>query len=227
MSLHVEVSGEIEWRVGSDARVDQSREEARIDDEISELVKRASGQFVFASSLVGFVDDEAADPVELLDIILRRRVYSFKAIESLYLSLMKEAPAPQDDLGFLGDLILHIHYLPSSPSDIARFWFRQEDMVNTFVSSLETIFVLRHGLVDFRQNSFHDVVARSRKPGPYTLAAMNPVSKLFFFLRMKARNGDLTLMAFPNAQWLGYTFTFCDGRPVRLSSSFLLIPHVH
>ncbi|TFK62731.1 hypothetical protein BDN72DRAFT_376382 [Pluteus cervinus] len=166
--------------------------------EVEELVDRASGQFVFAATVVRFVDDENEDPVEMLNLVMEQRTSSFEAVDLLYLVILNRVGMTLDKSGnslerrqLMENLILHVDHKPSSSLTIADFWFEKEVTVNILVRHLQAVLVRNpnsHGrdseiVIQFRHKSFHDFFTRPSAPHPFSLVDMNPVSRFFFSLR--------------------------------------------
>ncbi|TFK61523.1 hypothetical protein BDN72DRAFT_438807 [Pluteus cervinus] len=171
-------------------------------EEIEELVDRASGQFIFAATVVRFVDNETEDPVKMLNLVLGRQTSSFAAIDQLYVVILERVvetfaqnKKPLELRQLMDNLILHVNYEPSSSLTIAEFWFEQWVDINILVKLLQAVLVRNpssHGqnsenVIQFRHKSFHDFFARPSAPNPFSLSEMNPVSKFFFSLRTHAK----------------------------------------
>ncbi|TFK71292.1 hypothetical protein BDN72DRAFT_958213 [Pluteus cervinus] len=192
-------------------------------DEIEELVDRASGQFIFVSTVIAFVDDESQDPVRMLNLVLKRRTSSFKAVDTLYLVILERAEEKIGDKGRLPELcqltrnlILHVNGNPSSSFKIAQFWFEEEVTINILVKHLRAVLVRQDsedlkGPIQFRHKSFHDFFVHPSEPHPFSLAEINPVSKFFFSLRMSAKDTSRSkgVPSLQASQLLGYTFLYC------------------
>ncbi|TFK61471.1 hypothetical protein BDN72DRAFT_440452 [Pluteus cervinus] len=198
--------------------------------EIEGLVDRSSGQFVFAATVVRFVDDENEDPVEMLNLILELRTSSFEAIDLLYLVILKRVGRTLDKSDksverreLMQNLILHVNYEPSSSLAIADFWFEKEVTINILVKHLQALLVRNPDsrgqgseiVIQFRHKSFHDFLARPSAPHSFSLAEMNPVSKFFFSLRIHVTKTTYRPdgWALQLSQWLGYTFLCCGDHP--------------
>ncbi|TFK62742.1 hypothetical protein BDN72DRAFT_848362 [Pluteus cervinus] len=199
-------------------------------EEIEDLVDRASGQFIFAATVVRFVDDENEDPVEMLNLVLEQRTSSFEAIDLLYIVILGRVGMTLDKSTkslerrqLMQNLILHVNHQPSSSLAIADFWFEKEVTINILVKHLQALLVRNldtHGqnseiVIQFRHKSFHDFLARPSAPHSFSLAEVNQVSKFFFSLRMHVektayRPGGRALQP---SQWLGYTFLCCGDHP--------------
>ncbi|TFK61467.1 hypothetical protein BDN72DRAFT_965142 [Pluteus cervinus] len=203
--------------------------------EIEELVDRASGQFIFAATVVRFVDDENEDPVEMLNLVMEQRTSSFEAIDQLYLVILEQVGMTLDTSEkslerrqLMQNLILHVNYEPSSSLLVTDFWFAKEVTINILVKHLQALLVCNptthdqdsENLIHFRHKSFHNFLARPSTPHSFSLSEMNPVSKFFFSLRTQTRKaayrpGGWVLQP---SQWLGYTFFCCGDHPPTIFS---------
>ncbi|TFK60188.1 hypothetical protein BDN72DRAFT_905189 [Pluteus cervinus] len=197
-----------------------------LDEDIEVLVKRASGQFAFAVTAIAFIDNEDEDPVKQLQLILEYQADSFAAVDTRYLVILNRvAPADSPYRQLTHHLLFHINHEPSSSFDIGEFWFVGETAIDIRIKRLRSVLVRResHGpgsqeLIHFRHKSFHDFFARPSSPHDFSLAAVDPVSKFFFFLRRSARTAHLgmNLQRFKvkcRSQWLCYSFLYWDDRP--------------
>ncbi|KAF9526152.1 hypothetical protein CPB83DRAFT_501346 [Crepidotus variabilis] len=71
------------------------------DSTINDLVWRASGQYLFASTILRFVGDEYSNPVEQLQVILTlhpRRSSAFSEMDDLYTQILNICPVHLRDL---------------------------------------------------------------------------------------------------------------------------------
>ncbi|TFK66715.1 hypothetical protein BDN72DRAFT_132232 [Pluteus cervinus] len=203
-------------------------------EEVEELVDRASGQFIFAATVVRFVDDENEDPVEMLNRVLERRTSSFEAIDQLYIVIFNRVGEKLDKSDksrslelrqLMQDLILHVNHEPSSSLAIAEFWFEKEVTINILVKHLQALLVrpvdtnsqVSQNVIQFRHKSFHDFLARPSAPHSFSLAEMNAASKFFFSLRMHARKAA-SCWVFHGSQGLGYAFLHCRDHPPHIFS---------
>ncbi|TFK59240.1 hypothetical protein BDN72DRAFT_966118 [Pluteus cervinus] len=198
-------------------------------EEIEELVDRSSGQFVFAATVIRFVDDETEDPVEMLNLVLERRTSSFGSIDRLYLVILDRVgkkldqnKKPLELRQLMHNLILHVNHRPSSSPAIADFWFEKEVTINILVKHLQALFVrptdadsqASQNSIQFRHKSFHDFLARPFAPHSFSLAEMNPVSRCFLSLRMHTREvaSRPGVRGSHRSQQLGYAFLYCRDR---------------
>ncbi|TFK65095.1 hypothetical protein BDN72DRAFT_962754 [Pluteus cervinus] len=192
-------------------------------EQIEELVDRASGQFIFANAVIAFVDDEKEDPAERLNLVLERRLPSFKSIDALYLVILERA---EEDVGEKGrrperrqlmlNLLLQVSINPSSSSDIANFWCEEKATVDFLVKHLQAVlFRNKDNLIKFRHESFHDFLVRPSAPHPFEI---NPTSQFFMPLQMLARKASqsMNFMSLRGSQYLEYSYLYHDGRPLIL-----------
>jgi len=62
------------------------------DEELRVLAHRASGQFLYASTVLRFVDADDAHPVHQLELILTRRSVAFSSMDELYTLIIESSP---------------------------------------------------------------------------------------------------------------------------------------
>ncbi|TFK61470.1 hypothetical protein BDN72DRAFT_965145 [Pluteus cervinus] len=197
-------------------------------EEVEGLVDRASGQFIFAATTVRFVDDETEDPVEMLNLVMELRTPSFAAIDQLYLAILSRVGKRLDEnkkslelQQMMQNLILHVNHEPSSSLTIAEFWFEKEVTVNILVKHFQALLVRNSQdsdiLIQFRHKSFHDFLARPSAPHSFSLAEMNPVSKLFFSLRTQAGE-TASGWVLGGSRQLAYEFLCCDDHLIMVFS---------
>jgi len=62
------------------------------DEELKALARKASGQFLYASTVLKFVDADNAHPVDQLELILIRPSIAFSAMDGLYTLILESSP---------------------------------------------------------------------------------------------------------------------------------------
>ncbi|PPQ71356.1 hypothetical protein CVT25_002784 [Psilocybe cyanescens] len=106
---------------------------------IDRLVRDASGQFVYASTVLKFIGKAFCDPRKQLDIILSPgpfRSIAFSELDKLYTIILSQFPRPESLRSVLGGLLLSMSpaamefYLGVDPTEVA--------IVLDFLSSLVT-----------------------------------------------------------------------------------------
>ena len=78
------------------------------ESDIQYLVPKASGQFIYASTAVKFIDDDNCNPREQLDIILELRPVNSSSPFALLDQLYKQILSQQPDVRFLRGLFVLI-----------------------------------------------------------------------------------------------------------------------
>ena len=100
------------------------------DADIVPLVFKSSGQFIYASTVIKFVDDEDCNPRRQLDIILKLRAahssFPFAQLDLLYQQILSQ----QHDTRFLRDAFVLIIALGNPRVAFARrwLWICEEDL---------------------------------------------------------------------------------------------------
>ncbi|TFK58620.1 hypothetical protein BDN72DRAFT_884185 [Pluteus cervinus] len=203
------------------------------DREIDQLVNRAKGQFIYATTVVAFVDPSHEGSVERLELVLSDYSPSFAPIDELYLAILEkvEAESPKDSQ-LIHHILLHVFYIPSSPSGIAQFWFEKDaDKINTLVGRLRAVMDHSGGLessILYRHKSFPDFLERPHSPHRFSLAKMDPVSRLFFLLRTSITTLEGLHVLFgkmPLSQWLSYLVYRLHDSQLRAAEPFVEFSH--
>jgi len=78
------------------------------DGELRALARRASGQFLYASTVLRFVDADDAHPVHQLELILTRPSIAFSAMDGLYTLILESSPR-QDMLSLVLCSMVSMH----------------------------------------------------------------------------------------------------------------------
>ncbi|KAJ6505664.1 hypothetical protein C8R47DRAFT_133759 [Mycena vitilis] len=118
------------------------------DADLGTLVKNASGQFIYAATVIKFVDDEYSHPVEQLRLVLRAsatqtKVSAFEDLDNLYSSILSQNP----------DISLVIRILG------AFFAIPDPDNPTTHcVEFLDNILGLERGTVRFALRGLHSML---------------------------------------------------------------------
>ncbi|KAJ7652818.1 hypothetical protein DFH06DRAFT_1205782, partial [Mycena polygramma] len=118
------------------------------DDDLATLVNKASGQFIYAATVIKFVDDEYSHPVEQLRLVLRpsatqTKVSAFEDLDNLYSSILSQNP----------DVSLVVRILG------AFFAIPDPDNPTTHcVEFLDNILGLERGTVRFALRGLHSIL---------------------------------------------------------------------
>ena len=122
-------------------------------DVIQSLAERASGQFIYASTIIKFIDDWDFQPQQRLNMVLGTLPHGtwspFAEIDLLYTQILDAVPASKVEktLLFLGIIIYHDHYHHS----LSKGMF-----IN--LSALNELFQLNSGGVEHLLRELHSVL---------------------------------------------------------------------
>ncbi|KAF8901189.1 hypothetical protein CPB84DRAFT_1747191 [Gymnopilus junonius] len=113
------------------------------DDVIEVLVHRSSGQFIYASTIIKFIDDKFSRPDDQLNVILSPQLLdrkAFSVLDSLYLQIL--SAYPDDKIADLKRLLGFIITLSRSSGSL-----------------LEDLLQVRHGEVELTLGGLHSVLS--------------------------------------------------------------------
>ena len=115
------------------------------DEEVERLVQKSSGQFIYASTVIKFIDSHRHWPPDRLDIIFgispRGKTTPFAEIDSLYLHILTSASDNIDRALEIFAVLLFLHHreLQITPRFIESFLTLREGEVFTILSDLHSI----------------------------------------------------------------------------------------
>ena len=115
------------------------------DEEVEGLVQKSSGQFIYASTVVKFIDSYRHWPPDRLDIIFgispRGKTTPFAEIDSLYLHILPSASDNIDRALEIFAVLLFLHHrgLKISPQFIEAFLSLRKGEVFAILSDLHSI----------------------------------------------------------------------------------------
>jgi len=131
------------------------------DADINYLVSKASGQFVYASAVINFIDNDDFNPKEQLDIVLKHRPANasspYAQLDQLYVQILSQQP----DIRFLRDVFVLIialgdpgfkvicRHLRISEENLRLKLRRMHSLLQISDSSITTY---HHSLLDFFQD---------------------------------------------------------------------------
>ena len=82
---------------------------------IDDLVSRASGQFIYASTVIKFISSVRANPVERLEVVLGKRdpgnLEPFEQLDALYAAILRSVPG--DDIAEILDMLALLSVISS------------------------------------------------------------------------------------------------------------------
>ena len=116
-----------------------------LDEEIERLVKKSSGQFIYASTVIKFIDSHRHWPPDRLNIIFgispRGKTTPFAEMDSLYFHILTSASDNIDRALEIFALLLFLHHqdLRITPGFIESFLSLRRGEVFTILSDLHSI----------------------------------------------------------------------------------------
>jgi NACHT domain len=165
------------------------------DGVIDLLVQKASGQFIYAATVLKFVGEEYYRPNKQLDIVLQptpRRSTAFPDLDALYTQILLTCPHRASLLLILGTILtFHCPQLPEVIEDIFQMERNEVNLVLRSLRSLVRIPGLEcHGSqhdeeaegeddkgLRFYHASFHDFLVDQNRSGPFYINLEDFLSK--------------------------------------------------
>ena len=157
------------------------------DEDVERLVQKSSGQFIYASTVINFIDSHRHWPPDRLDIIFGisppGRMTPFAEMDSLYLHILTSA---SDNIAMALEifgvlLFLHHQYLHTTPRFIESFLSLREGEVFMVLSDLHSVIsvpspdehdsppLFRASLGDFGDRSIFSVLFPDKQNSPLRL----------------------------------------------------------
>ena len=162
-------------RIQERSDMNRSQDPWPSDDQVEQLAWRASGQFVYAATVLKFVGSDFSDPAEHLDIILHpspMQATAFSELDRLYTQILSVYPDPglmKSVLGVIAVFESKIRSeIPSTYSSfVADILGTEEGKVCAVLRSLQSLTIVeesnavcstiqRFKRVDFAHKSFAD-----------------------------------------------------------------------
>ncbi|KAF8348613.1 hypothetical protein F5887DRAFT_1157056 [Amanita rubescens] len=138
------------------------------DRAIDQLVWKSSGQFIYASTVVKFVDDIYDDPRERLDTVLKTRPVNsaepFAELDRLYIQILSQQP----DIRLLRDLftlIIALRY-PKIEFVCRRLRIREERLERKLLKLRSLVHISRHDITTHHL-SLNDFFLDKKRAGKY------------------------------------------------------------
>jgi len=194
------------------------------DADVERLVQKSSGQFIYASTVIKFIDSHRYWPPDRLDIIFglspRGKTTPFAEIDSLYLHILTFASENMEmALNIFAILFFLQHQdLPSTPQFIESFLSLREGEIFTVLSDLHSIIAVplaqeRYLPLHLFHASLGDFLTdHSRCGDAFFLDSgvchRNIVSRIVKTLCVKPAPGS---HYFVNSLKLLYSFLFCSS----------------
>ena len=135
---------------------------------IDQLVSKSSGQFIYASTVVKFIDDIYDDPRERLDIVFKTRPVNsaspFAELDQLYIQILSQQP----NVRLLRDLFTLIIALrnPKIKFVCRRLQIREEQLERKLLRLRSLVCISRLGVTTYHL-SLHDFFLDKKRAGEY------------------------------------------------------------
>ena len=185
------------------------------DSDIQHLVAKASGQFIYAATVIKFIDDDDCDPREQLDIILKLRPVNssspYAQLDQLYIQILSQQP----DVRLLRDIFVLIIALgePRFQFICRRLRINEEKLRRKLrkMHSLLRISESDSNILTYHR-SLHDFFQDKKRSGEYRIHPMRVA-----LVRLPKRTRPIV----KTVGQIGFAFLFATR--VLISPLFLII----
>ncbi|TFK67718.1 hypothetical protein BDN72DRAFT_85532 [Pluteus cervinus] len=143
-------------------------------DEIQCLVDKASGQFIYATTVVRFVGDHDGDPNVPLEMIINSRSKSFKDLDYLYLIVMRriQKSTKRQHHHFLHYLMvcMFLDLVIRFMDEVEEYCPKEldEGLANSLLGKLDPI---ANDKGRYRHKSFTEFLTRPSAPHPFSITS--------------------------------------------------------
>ena len=166
---------------------------------IDQLVSKSSGQFIYASTVIKFVDDIYDDPRRRLDIVLKTHPVNsaspFAELDQLYIQILSQQP----NIKLLRDLFTLVVALrnPKTKFVCRRLRIREEELERKLLR-LRSLVRISHRDIMTYHLSLHDFFLDERRAGKYFIHPIRVTLVRLPKVMSSARGTLITLlMIFP------------------------------
>ena len=160
---------------------------------VDQLVSRASGQFIYATTVIKFVSSNRANPVERLEIILGSRdpgnLEPFEQLDTLYATILRSAPA--EDIAEIVDILAILSAIlqtwssvvghPLGPEIIETLLGMQPGSIKLLLVDLESVVDISDEPdrgIQFYHKSFSEYLFESRRSLSFSRSSRKTHSRL-------------------------------------------------
>ena len=133
------------------------------------LVQRSSGQFIYAATVLKFVDADLCSPTKQLALVLKPNHTAFSDLDQLYTQILSVYPSTVNIVQVLGIVIASEEKLPKVIEDILGMEKGELKLVLHGLSSLlrDEIERIPYVIPPFAHASFGDFLSNSSRSGPF------------------------------------------------------------
>ena len=138
------------------------------NEDIYHLVSKASGQFIYASTVIKFIDDDDCNPREQLDIILKLRTANssspYAQLDQLYIQILSQ----QSDIKLLRNVFVLIIALGSTPFRVICRRLRiSEENLRLKLRRMHSLLQISDWNITTYHRSLHDFFQDKNRAGQY------------------------------------------------------------
>ena len=138
------------------------------DADIHHLVFKASGQFIYASTVIKFIDDDDRNPTEQLDIILKLRTVTsslpYAQLDQLYIQILSQQP----DIRLVRDIfVLVIALAQPHPKFICRRLRISSEELGRKLRKMHSLLRISNKDITTYHRSLHDFFQDKKRAGMY------------------------------------------------------------
>ncbi len=138
------------------------------NEDIHYLVSKASGQFIYASTVVKFIENDDYDPREQLDIILKLRTVNsslpYAQLDRLYIQILSQ----QSDIKLLRDVFVLIIALGVARSKfVCRRLQISEENLRLKLRRMHSLLQISDSNITTYHRSLHDFFQDKKRAGQY------------------------------------------------------------
>ena len=157
------------------------------------LISRASGQFIYASTVIKFVSSFRANPAQRLEVVLGERdpgsLKPFEQLDALYAAILRSAPA--DDIAEILDTLALLAIISLNWGQILHFPLRPElvetlmgfpsGYIKTLLVDLESVVTLpddSDSAIQFYHHSFSEYLFDARRALVFSRSSQKVCSRV-------------------------------------------------
>ncbi|KAI3613812.1 nwd2 [Moniliophthora roreri] len=145
---------------------------------IDKLVDKACGQFIYATTVLRFVDEDRSQPIKQLSIVLglsrtAKGSSPFKDLDKLYNQILSLNPNRSEVVQILRTLLrlqgLECHRLPPNPKGVERLLGLEQGKVSAILRGMHSVLEVSSPETDIHilHESFSDFLRDRSRSGPY------------------------------------------------------------
>ncbi|KAF7372990.1 putative nwd2 protein [Mycena sanguinolenta] len=142
---------------------------------LEELVDKSSGYFIYASTIIKFIDDENYRPTELLEVVRNvnspRSESAYDALDQLYMTILSSAPRQSELILILGAIVSFTR----RPEEIDRLFRLAEGETRLLLRGLHSLLVVPsndYDTISSHHASFFDFLNNYHRSGTFCVSTV-------------------------------------------------------